>query len=96
LKRSTKKLFKVTELDDIKILTQVSALNTELVHEFIKSNRVDKLCDIITNLSLQNFRLKNRTMRKSITLQESISAARDLNFKLYEYSARGKGGEYVD
>lgn len=96
MKRSTKKLFKVTELDDIKILTQVSALNTELVHEFIKSNRVDKLCDIITNLSLQNFRLKNRTMRKSITLQESISAARDLNFKLYEYSARGKGGEYVD
>ncbi len=57
---------------------------------------MDKLCDIITNLSLQNFRLRNRTMRKSISLKESISAAMDLNFKLYKYSTRGKGGEYID
>ena len=96
MKRSPRKLFQVTELDDIRLLTQVSALNSDLIHEFIKNNRMDKLCDIITNLSLQNFRLRNRTMRKSISLKESISAAMDLNFKLYKYSTRGKGGEYID
>ena len=96
MKRSHKKLFKATELDDITILIKVSSLNAGLIHEFIKNNRVDKLCDIITNLSLHNFRLNNRTMRKSITLQESISSAVNLNFKLYEYSTRGKGGDYIE
>ena len=78
------------------MLANVSKMNAEVINELVQKNRVDKICSLITTLSLQNFRLQNRTMRKTITLNESIDAAFDLNRKLSQICIKGKNGEYID
>ena len=78
------------------MLANVSKMNAEAINELVQKNRVDKICSLITTLSLQNFRLQNRTMRKTITLHESIDAAFDLNRKLSQICIKGKNGEYID
>lgn len=89
-------LFRLNAIDDLEMLANVSKMNAEVINELVQKNRVDKICSLITTLSLQNFRLQNRTMRKTITLNESIDAAFDLNRKLSQICIKGKNGEYID
>ncbi len=83
-------------VDEIEMLLVFSKMNAELVNELITNKRIDKLCSIMSTLSLQNLRFRNRTMRKSIDLQESIAAAIELHRTLLQNSIRGKDSEYID
>lgn len=83
-------------IDDIEMLANISKMNAKVINQLVERNRVDKLCSLITNLNLENFRLQNRTMRKNIALNESIEAAFVLSRKLSEISIKGQDGEYID
>lgn len=89
-------LSQLNAIDDLEMLANVSKMNAEAIIELIENNRVDKICSLVTTLSLHNFRLQNRTMRKTITLRESIDAAFNLNRKLSQISVKGRNGEYID
>ena len=83
-------------IDDIEMLANISKMNAKTINELVQKNRSDKICSLITNLSLENFRMQNRTMRKTVALNESIEAAFVLSRKLSEISIKGKDGEYID
>jgi len=83
-------------MNDMETLAEVSKMNMVMIKEIIQKGRLDKICLLLTSLSLNNLRLRNRAMRKSVLIEESIAAALDLNRKLTHDSITDKDGVYVD
>ena len=83
-------------IDDIEILGEISKLNSSIIKKMIKKGRLDKVCSIMVSICLDNLRLRNRSMRKSVSIQESISAAYYLNRRLRLESLKNIEGDYID
>jgi hypothetical protein len=83
-------------MNNMETLAEVSQMNMIIINEIIQKRRLDKICSLLTSLCLDNLRLRNRAMRKSVLIEESISAALDLNRRLNHDSTTDKDGEYVD
>ncbi len=83
-------------MNDMETLAEVSKMNMVMIKEIIQKGRLDKICLLLASLSLNNLRLRNRAMRKSVLIEESIAAALDLNRKLTHDSITNKDGEYID
>lgn len=77
-----RKPFHIDPIDDLAILAEISRVNSSIIKKMIKKGRLDKICSIMASICLDNLRLRNRSLRKSVSIQESIHAANDLNRKL--------------
>tara|TARA_B100000767_G_C19746147_1_gene528626 strand:+ start:1745 stop:2032 length:288 start_codon:yes stop_codon:yes gene_type:complete len=91
-----KKFSQFRSMNDMETLAEVSKMNMVMIKEIIQKGRLDKICLLLASLSLNNLRLRNRAMRKSVLIEESIAAALDLNRKLTHDSITNKDGEYID
>ena len=92
----SRSLFQLNAIDELNTLAKISKKNAKAINELVQANRIDKICSLITTLNLENCRFQNRTRRKTISVNESIDAAIDLNRRLSEICIKGQDGKYIN